>query len=208
MSEYSRVEYAGARILVVDDEPDVVAVLAETLRGFGYEPTTATSSDEALALVRGAGFDLILADLYMPRMNGLTLFNELKLDVRTRGIPFVIFTGKEAPGDRWYAKGVGVGSFLNKPIDPTMLRLCVEAVLQSTPNTGWAQTLSIRMTAEEVKLALPAMSQAEAFVLSRLAAGGMPIEDLLPLCALPEEEVRLIVDRLIKSGVLGLGPSS
>jgi CheY-like chemotaxis protein len=83
---------APQRVLIVDDEADVLGTLAEMLETQGHAVTSATSGREALAhLERGAAIDLVLTDLGMPEMNGLEMASALRR--RWPGIPVVLVTG-------------------------------------------------------------------------------------------------------------------
>lgn len=80
-----------ARILVVDDDPEVRHVTASFLAGFGYDETEASSGPAALDLLRRERFDLVVADLAMPGMSGVELASEVKR--RVSGLPVLILTG-------------------------------------------------------------------------------------------------------------------
>ncbi len=81
----------GAQILLVDNERDFVEVYADILRAWGYTVTTTTSAAQAIQLVGGADFDLVITDIWMPGMNGIDLLKTLKQMRST--LPVIVVTG-------------------------------------------------------------------------------------------------------------------
>lgn len=84
---------ASAKILIVDDEPDILTLLEKKLVQEGYDVVKATSGNEALEKARNMLPDLILMDVVLPDINGAEVVSILKKDARTRGIPAVFLTG-------------------------------------------------------------------------------------------------------------------
>lgn len=80
------------KILVVDDEKDMVSVLLRRLRAHGYEATSAGDGEEALRMIKKERFDLIILDIIMPVMDGSQLADILKNDPTTKNIPFLFLT--------------------------------------------------------------------------------------------------------------------
>jgi two-component system phosphate regulon response regulator PhoB len=85
------------RILLVDDQPDLLTMLAIFLENLGYEVATACDGAEALASVRKRMPDLLITDQAMPRMTGLELCAELKSRPETRGIPIIVHSAQSMP---------------------------------------------------------------------------------------------------------------
>ena len=81
-----------ARVLVVDDEPDAVLILAKTLSARGYEVTTAGRGQQAIMLAKAGKPDLILLDILMPDMDGTQVAAALQEDPTTRNIPVIFLT--------------------------------------------------------------------------------------------------------------------
>jgi DNA-binding response OmpR family regulator len=106
-----------ALILIVDDEPLNVEFLGEQLRALGYRTVSARNGEEALARVRVEMPDLILLDLVMPVMDGLTVCRTLKGSDETRLVPVVIMTALGAVDDRIRGIEAGADDFLTKPFD-------------------------------------------------------------------------------------------
>lgn len=111
-----------ARIVVIDDEPVNVKVVARLLRIEGYTQFfTTTEARDAVRLVREKTPDIVLLDLMMPHVGGLEILNELRADVATAHIPVIILTASTDHETRTAALRGGANDFLNKPIDPSEL---------------------------------------------------------------------------------------
>ena len=105
------------RMLIVDDEPHILALVSYRLQAFGFEVSMAMDGQEALVKVFQDPPDLIILDVMMPLMNGFEVCARLKRDDRTRRIPIVLFTAKAQ--DKDYAEGMACGAdaYLTKPFD-------------------------------------------------------------------------------------------
>ncbi len=104
-----------AKILVVDDEPDVVLVLKTVLSKNGYQVTTALSGLEGLTKAFADPPDLILLDIMMPEMDGWEVLRLLKRDRTTVGIPIVIVSARTATEDRIRGLEQGAVDYITKP---------------------------------------------------------------------------------------------
>jgi len=103
-----------ARILVVDDEPDTLGLIELTLQTAGFSVRTAGNGDQALGILTGDTFDLLLLDIMMPGMTGFDLLEILKN--RDIQIPPVVFlTAKSRQEDREMGESLGAAAFLTKP---------------------------------------------------------------------------------------------
>jgi DNA-binding response OmpR family regulator len=118
----------GARILVVDDEPNVPLVFRTALEAAGHAVTTADDGQAALDAVGQAPADLVLLDLRMPGMDGMDVLRLL----RERGVttPVVFVTAHGTVPDAVQAMKLGAIDFLAKPLDPEALRRVVDEVLR------------------------------------------------------------------------------
>ncbi|MBT4761317.1 MAG: response regulator [Bdellovibrionaceae bacterium] len=115
------------RILLVDDEPDILEILTGYVEEFADEVITASNGQEALALVEKQEVTVIITDISMPKMNGLDLLKTLK----ERGVmaPVIIVTGfgdKDAISKAWK---LGAYDFLDKPIMEDKLRFVIKSAL-------------------------------------------------------------------------------
>ncbi|MFH8383713.1 response regulator transcription factor [Kitasatospora sp. NPDC018058] len=118
----------SARLLVVDDEPALRDALESSLAFEGYEVTTATDGYEALESVERDKPDLVLLDIMMPRMDGLTAVRRM----RSRGdtVPVLMLTARDAVGDRVTGLDVGADDYLAKPFELDELLARVRALLR------------------------------------------------------------------------------
>ncbi|HLI26508.1 MAG TPA: response regulator [Chloroflexota bacterium] len=100
-------------VLVVDDEVPIVLLLGELLHAEGYRVLTAHNGEDALALARAHLPNLVLADVMMPRLDGVELCRHLHADPRTRGIPVILMSAVVTP----HARATSAVAFVSKPFD-------------------------------------------------------------------------------------------
>jgi DNA-binding response OmpR family regulator len=106
------------RILVVDDEPNVVRTLTFVLKKEGYDVATAENGEEALAKVRESKPRLMFLDVMMPKKNGYEVCQELKSDADLSDIHIVMLSAKGQESDREKALRLGANEFITKPFSP------------------------------------------------------------------------------------------
>lgn len=117
------------KILVVDDEEDICAILKFNLEKAGYSVETASSAEEALALdVRG--FACILLDVMMGRMSGFEMAEKLKSDPATRSIPILFLTARDTEEDTVKGLELGADDYIAKPFSLKEVLARVKAVLR------------------------------------------------------------------------------
>jgi DNA-binding response OmpR family regulator len=104
------------RIMVVDDDPDTVAILARHLRREGFVAVEAISGAECLKLAREDPVDVILLDLMMPEMDGFQVCRKLKEHPSTAEIPVIMVTARDDLDARAEGMRLGVSDFLAKPV--------------------------------------------------------------------------------------------
>lgn len=117
------------RILVVDDEPDLLTVLKIGLESEGYDVLTAEDGEQGLALARQFMPDLLLLDLMLPRLDGYKVCRALKFDERYKKIPIFILSARSGETDRRLALELGADEFHSKPYDIRELVARVRAKL-------------------------------------------------------------------------------
>ena len=105
------------RILVVDDEPDLIKVLTYRLEASGYEVLKALDGQEGLEIARQEKLDLILLDVMMPNMDGNKVCALLKFDKRYKNIPIIMLTARAEEEDRLTSLEIGADAFFNKPLN-------------------------------------------------------------------------------------------
>jgi CheY-like chemotaxis protein len=109
------------RVLVVDDEPDVLLLCRLNLQQRGYDVLEAGDGKTALSLAREERPDVVVLDLMLPGMTGYDVLAALTQDERTRHIPVVILTAKSLQADRDRSAELGASAFLTKPFVPAEL---------------------------------------------------------------------------------------
>ena len=128
------------RILVVDDNPDMVELMRELLQSRGYEVVTVRDADQAEAEIRRNAPDLVLSDVVMPGRSGYELCHQIKEDASTRLIPFLLITGLSDREDKVKGIEAGADDFLNKPIFPAELFARVKSLLKLKEFTDELET--------------------------------------------------------------------
>jgi two-component system, OmpR family, phosphate regulon response regulator PhoB len=118
------------RVLVVDDEPDIVALVAYHLAKSGYSVSTATNGSEGLASARRDKPALVILDLMLPGLSGLEVMEELRGDSATSGIAVLMLTARREESDRIKGLTLGADDYLTKPFSPQELVLRVGAILR------------------------------------------------------------------------------
>ena len=121
----------STRILVVDDEEDICAILKFNLSKEGYEVVTANSAEEALTLDI-ASFDLLLLDVMMGGMSGFELTGKLKTDPKTGGVPVIFITARDTEDDAVEGLDLGADDYISKPFSIREVISRVKAVLRRT----------------------------------------------------------------------------
>ncbi|CAN5122428.1 MAG: response regulator transcription factor [Pyrinomonadaceae bacterium] len=123
------------RLLVVDDEPNLLQAVAICLRAEGYEVATARNGAEALLKVAETLPDLMISDIRMPGMDGYTLVRQLRAAHRTVILPVVFLTAKDETVDRIAGFRSGVDAYLTKPFEPDELIAIVSNILNRVQRT-------------------------------------------------------------------------
>lgn len=118
------------KVLVVDDEPDVVDMVSMALRHSGFGVVFAQDGSEAVSLAKSEEPDLIILDLMMPQMSGLEVTKTLKNDTNTQPIPIIMLTAKGEEVDRIVGLELGADDYVTKPFSPRELTLRVKSVLR------------------------------------------------------------------------------
>ena len=118
-----------ARILVADDDRAILHVLDTVLSGDGYQVVTVEDGETAVELARSDGFDLILLDIQMPRLDGLAAARKLRGEPRLAGVPIVMLTARNADRDIEAAFAEGVTDYITKPFAVAQMRARVRSWL-------------------------------------------------------------------------------
>ena len=122
------------RVLVVDDEPDVLLLCRVNLEFEGYEVVEAADGVEALEKVRTQRPDVVLLDVMMPRKDGWQVLAELKEDDQLSDIPVVMLTAKVQEQDKIRGWSAGAAEYITKPFSPLSLSQVLDDVLAGGPS--------------------------------------------------------------------------
>jgi two-component system phosphate regulon response regulator PhoB len=117
-------------VLVVDDEPDITALVAYHLAKAGYQVTTATSGPEALRLADEQAPDLVVLDLMLPGLSGYEVLEAMRRRPQTQDVGVILLTARREEADRIRGLSLGADDYLVKPFAPQELVLRVAAVLR------------------------------------------------------------------------------
>jgi two-component system phosphate regulon response regulator PhoB len=121
---------SGERVLVVDDEPDIVALVAYHLAKAGYRVATASSGTDALESARRERPAIIVLDLMLPGMSGYEVLEQLRANEATRDVAVLMLTARREEADRIQGLSLGADDYLTKPFSPQELVLRVGAILR------------------------------------------------------------------------------
>ncbi len=120
------------RVLVADDDPDILTVVKINLELDGFEVDTAVDGEDAMAKATSTPPNVIILDIMMPRMDGLTALHRLRSQAGTANIPIILLTARGLPEDRVRGLELGADDYITKPFDITELAARVKAVLRRT----------------------------------------------------------------------------
>jgi two-component system phosphate regulon response regulator PhoB len=118
------------KIVVIEDENDILEVIAYNLKREGYEVITSTSGEDGLEKIEKASPQLVVLDLMLPEIDGIELCRKLKSDPVTRAIPVIMVTAKGEESDVVLGLGVGADDYVTKPFSPKELVARVKAILR------------------------------------------------------------------------------
>ncbi len=132
------------RVLVVDDEPEIVALVAYHLAKAGYRVATAASGQDAIDIARRERPALVVLDLMLPGMSGFEVLEVLRADENTRDVAVLMLTARREEVDRIRGLSLGADDYLTKPFSPQELVLRVAAILRrvSQPQTPSVDVLA------------------------------------------------------------------
>jgi DNA-binding response OmpR family regulator len=119
-----------ARILIVDDDPDMVELLRFALTEAGYSACTATTGTEALAEAQRSSPDLVVLDLLLPEMNGFNVCENLRRNPATASVPIIMITMLPGQFPRLVGAEAGVNAYVSKPFQTRDLVSCVGGLLR------------------------------------------------------------------------------
>lgn len=105
----------GARALIIDDSPTIVAALRKVLRSAGYLTVEALDAEHGMEIIRREKPDLVFLDIILPGMNGFGALRLIRKDPLTQHIPVIMISGNEHATEQFYANRIGADDFMKKP---------------------------------------------------------------------------------------------
>lgn len=160
MTASTKSSESAKRVLVVEDEPDIAALIAYQLTREGFRVETAATGTDALSAVDREIPDLVVLDRMLPGLSGDEVLESLRKESATRAIPILVLTAKKEQEDRITGFELGADDYLTKPFSPRELVLRVHAILrrfqEPAPESGSriirAGPLSVDVNAHRVLL--------------------------------------------------------
>lgn len=118
------------RLLLVDDEMDLVETVKFRLEANGYEVLTASDGEEALDKARKDSPDLIILDLMLPKIDGFQVCRTLKFDTNYKHIPIIMFTARAQESDKKTGEEVCADAYIVKPFEPAALLAKIQELIK------------------------------------------------------------------------------
>jgi two-component system phosphate regulon response regulator PhoB len=138
-------------VLVVEDEADIRELVSYNLTKAGYEVTAVVTGEEGLASLKSDPPDLVVLDLMLPGMDGLSVCSRLKKDSKTSTIPIVMLTAKGEESDIVRGLNLGADDYITKPFSPRVLIARVQAVLRRA-SEGLVEELDRETTGRTISI--------------------------------------------------------
>jgi len=117
------------KVLLVEDEEELIQIVETVMQDEGFEVRKALSAEDALVTCRGYIPDIIICDIKMGEMDGLTMLGELRDDPRLSNAPFIFLTAIDSFGTKDKAKKLGANAYITKPFDVDELVATVKKLL-------------------------------------------------------------------------------
>ncbi|MGH9763908.1 MAG: response regulator transcription factor, partial [Blastocatellia bacterium] len=161
------------RLLVVDDEPNLLLAVGACLRSEGYEVTAVRGGPDALACLAESLPDLIISDIRMPGMDGRALVRHLRASPRTALIPIVFLTAKDQRSDRVEGFLAGVEAYVTKPFEPDELLAVIDSIFDRVERTRaeFARLVNASTSSERCDVRDEGLTEAERRIAEAVAKG-------------------------------------
>lgn len=134
-----------ARVLVVDDEPDILSILVYQLSREGFRVSTAVNGQSAIATAVEELPDIVILDLMLPGIDGYEVLARLRQNERTASIPVILLTARREEEERIRGFEIGADDYVTKPFSPRELIFRVKALLRRTRAESVTQTKSLKL---------------------------------------------------------------
>ena len=186
------------RLLIVDDEPNLLRAVDAVLRNEGFETSTARNGREALLSVAQNRPDLIVSDIRMPVMDGYALARRLRSTPNYELIPMVFLTAKDEASDRIEGFRAGIDVYLTKPFEPDELVAVIRGILQRLEKThaAMARLVGNEQPVETVHIRDEELTEAE-WRVAECVARGMSNKEIADLLGLSVRTIENHVSRIL-----------
>lgn len=161
------------RILLVDDEPNLLRAVAVCLRSEGFDVMTARTAPDALVKLSDTIPDLLISDIRMPGMDGHALVLRLRASARTALIPIIFLTAKDQRADRVEGFRTGVDAYITKPFEPDELLAVIAAIFSRVERTRaeMARLINVPEAAPQLHNYDESLTEAENRIAEAVARG-------------------------------------
>ena len=161
------------RLLVVDDEPNLLRAVSACLSAEGFDVITARTVEDALARIAQTVPDLLISDIRMPGKDGYSLVRQLRSSARTRLIPVVLLTAKDQTVDRIAGFRAGVDAYVTKPFEPEELLAIIDSILDRVQRTQGeiARLMATSTNDDQIHIIDEDLTEAEQQIAAAVARG-------------------------------------
>ena len=129
------------KVLIVDDEPDIVELISYHLNKEGFSVSSAFDGEEALAKIRKEKFDFIILDLMLPNVQGMEICRIMRSDPKTKNVPIIMLTAKGEEVDKILGLEMGAVDYMTKPFSPRELLARIKTVMRRTSEKKTEETV-------------------------------------------------------------------
>jgi len=187
-------------ILVVDDEPDLVELIAYNLEQRGHRVLCAFDGAQGLELAKSRLPDLVVLDVMMPKVNGVEVARRLRSQSETGSMPIIMLTAKSEESDELEGLGVGADDYITKPFSMQVLIARIDSLVRRSSTTDSAHTPVLTLGAVSIDL-----DQHEVTVDGRPIS--LTITEFRLLCSLVSNQGRVLSRPALISSAIGPGVS-
>ncbi len=164
-------------VLTVDSSASMIFYLGTLLLRLGYKVLSARSAEEALRLMETAAPSLVLTEISLPRMNGISLLGRMREVPLLKEVPVIILTSESDPGMKDTCLRAGCTAYLNKPVEPDVLYRAMQAACESVPRQNIRLATSLKVIIGERTML---GGEARTEYATALSEGGIYIRTLYP----------------------------
>ncbi len=140
------------KVLVVEDNPDILELVAYNLESQGFEVVRTSTGENALAQIKAKKIDLVVLDLMLPGINGLDVCRKIKQTETTRHIPVILLTAKSEDVDIISGLEIGADDYITKPFSPKVLIARARAVLRRNAEAAAAVSSETILKVHEIEM--------------------------------------------------------